>query len=162
MAHRLHAGASEKCATPHGHNEYVRVRLAGETERLDGHANMVVEFGALKRTWHRFIDDHIDHALQLDRADPLLPMIREQFSGWRLVITPGDPTTELLAALLASKCQAFMNAASHPVRVIEVHLEETPTNSVIFRGDPAQALPPGNGWWTRADMSTRDDEGESA
>jgi 6-pyruvoyltetrahydropterin/6-carboxytetrahydropterin synthase len=179
MAHRLIAGQSEKCATPHGHNELVTVDLVAKplgrpgqrptellgrpgqrpTEHptpLDGGANMVAEFARAKGRWHRFVDDHLDHALQLSEHDPLLAIADAQFDGWRLVITPGDPTTELLAALLAAKCQCFLDADTTHLRVARVTIEETPTNSVVFEGDPRDVLPArDDAWWWRADDSTR-------
>ena len=190
MAHRLIAGQSDKCATPHGHNELVTVDLVAKllgrpgqrptellgqpgqrptellgqpgqrpTEHptpLDGHANMVAEFARAKGRWHRFVDDHLDHALQLSEHDPLAAIADTQFAGWRLVITPGDPTTELLAALLAAKCQCFLDADTTGLRVARVTIEETPTNSVVFEGDPRDVLPArDDAWWWRADDSTR-------
>ena len=168
MAHRLIAGQSDKCATPHGHNELVTVDLVANllgrpgqrpTKRptpLDGHANMVAEFARAKGRWHRFVDEHLDHALQLSEHDPLVAIADAQFTGWRLVITPGDPTTELLAALLAAKCQCFLDADTTSLRVARVTIEETPTNSVVFEGDPRDVLPArDDAWWWRADDSTR-------
>ena len=103
MAHRLLAGSSERCALPHGHNEYVRVHLRATTPApLDGGTNMVVPFERAKGVWHGFIDNHVDHALQLGEGDPLLDWFRVHEPGRaaRIMITPGDPTTELLACLL--------------------------------------------------------------
>lgn len=157
MAHRLIAGQSDKCATPHGHNELVTVDLAArDSKPLDGHANMVAEFARAKGNWHRFVDEQLDHALQLSEHDPLLAIADERFVGWRLVVTPGDPTTELLAALLAAKCQSFLDADTTDLRVVRVTIEETPTNSVVFAGDPRDVLPKRDEpWWWRADESTR-------
>lgn len=155
MAHRLHQGTSVRCATPHGHNELVRVDIVGPTRPLDGAANVVAEFGALKARWHRFVDEHLDHALQLSATDPLLALAAEHFPDWRIVVTPGDPTTELLAALLMSKCQALLGVDHPGLRCVRVELRETPTNSVIFEGNPGEFLPRTGGWWTRPDVSTR-------
>ncbi|MEO0326878.1 MAG: 6-carboxytetrahydropterin synthase, partial [Myxococcota bacterium] len=71
------------------------------------------------------------------------------------VVTPGDPTTELLAALLMAKCQAILDDEGLPLRCGRVDLEETPTNTVRFAGRPEEVLPQREGWWTRADGSTR-------
>jgi 6-pyruvoyltetrahydropterin/6-carboxytetrahydropterin synthase len=156
MAHRLTSGAASKCATPHGHDEYVTVELvAAEPRALDGQANMVAEFGKAKGRWHRFVDERLDHGLQLAASDPLLAIARERFPEWRLIVTPGDPTTELLAALLAAKCQAILDdELDGALRVRRVILDETPTNAVVFEGDPREVLPAGDGWWWRADERT--------
>lgn len=156
MAHRLISGRSQLCATPHGHNEFVTVELAPLTvQKLDGSANMVEEFASAKARWHRFVDEVLDHALQLSEADPLVAIAGAQFPDWRLVLTPGDPTTELLAALLASKCQAILDDEGLQLRVERLLLEETPTNTVVVDGDGRALLPAQAGWWMRADSSAR-------
>lgn len=157
MAHRLTSGQSAKCATPHGHNEHVVVDLvAAEPGPLDGKVNMVAEFARAKGRWHAFVDDQLDHSLQLAEDDPLLALAASHFPSWRLVVTPGDPTTELLAALLAAKCQSFLDADGAGLLVRRVTLEETPTNSVVFEGSPQDVLPVrAAAWWWRADDSTR-------
>ena len=160
MAHRLLADASAKCAMPHGHNEVVTVRLvARQPLPLDGHANMVESFERAKSAWHGWVDGSLDHALQLAEADPLLGWFRihEPQRLGRILLTPGDPTTEALACCLMSKCNAFLAADGARLRCTEISLEETPTNTVRFDGDPDEWLPvPGNRWWRRADASVND------
>lgn len=156
MAHRLISGRSDLCATPHGHNEFVTVVLEPTHKApLDGEANMVVEFSRAKTRWHAFVDGSLDHALQLAAADPLLAFANEHYPSWRIVVTPGDPTTELMAALLSSKCQAILEDEGLGLKVQRVLLEETPTNTVSVEGDARSWLPEGGGWWTRPDASTR-------
>lgn len=155
MAHRLTGGDSPKCETPHGHNQTVTVDLAPRTPfALDGRRNMAAEFGAVKERWHAFVDERLDHALQLSDSDPLLALAETHFPSWKLVVTPGDPTTELMAVLLKAKCQAFLDAAGHELVCVRVTLVETPTNTVVFEGDHREVMPRGDGWWLRADDST--------
>ena len=161
MAHRLTSGLAARCATPHGHDEYVTVELESRSpSRLDGAANMIEEFGRAKGRWHRFVDESLDHALQLAAGDPLVMVAKERFPEWRLVVTPGDPTTELMATLLAAKCQTLLDADDVPLRVRQLVLEETPTNAVVVDGRFRDILPqpPTDGapWWLRADLTTRD------
>lgn len=164
MAHRLLSG-SDKCAVPHGHNEIVTVRLqATAPARLDGIANMVEPFERAKGMWHRWIDDAVDHALQLSQTDPLIGWFeaREPHRLGRLLLTPGDPTTEILACCFMSKLNAFLAADGGRLTCVEIALEETPTNTVRFDGDPQDWLPaaaPGGAWWLRADMSINDHPG---
>lgn len=165
MAHRLAVGESLKCATPHGHNERVIVDLVAkdDTPRLDGGENVLVEFSKAKGRWHRFVDEALDHGLQLSSDDPFLAIVDQHFPTWRVVVTPGDPATELLCALLAHKCQTFLDADETGLRVARLTIEETPTNTVVFEGDPREAIPEralaatrdGSAWWARADQSTR-------
>jgi 6-pyruvoyltetrahydropterin/6-carboxytetrahydropterin synthase len=162
MAHRLISGRSAKCAVPHGHNEIVVVTLVADAEgHLDGASNMVESFERAKSTWHRWIDEHVDHAFQVSRLDPIIGFFRraEPEKLARLLVTPGDPTTEALAACFMGKVNAILGAAGGRLRCLEVAIEETPTNVVVFGGDPAAHLAdagPRAPWWLRADMSIND------
>lgn len=163
MGHRLIHGASESCALPHGHNEFVTVRLAPvNVAPLDGVANMPVSFQRAKSTWHRFVDERLDHALQLAEDDPLLAWFRahEPERAKRIIVTPGDPTTEMMICLMKAKLDALLQADGALLRCTTITLEETPTNTVEFSGDPLPMLPsprpPEQCWWRRADMSISD------
>ena len=162
MAHRLIAGSSVKCATPHGHNEFVTVRIqAVDPQPLDGRVNMVESFERAKSNWHRWIDEHVDHAFQLSDSDPLLDWFRahEPVMLGRIMITPGDPTTEMLAACMMAKLNALLAADGGKLRCVHIQIEETPTNTVMFEGDPLLVLPtatPAGAWWLRADMTIND------
>ncbi|MBS0995302.1 MAG: 6-carboxytetrahydropterin synthase [Gluconobacter cerinus] len=164
MGHRLITGTSEKCAVPHGHNEYVKVTLRPvEEKRLDGHQNMILPFAEAKTRWHDFVDNSLDHALQLSEQDPLLAWFRdhEPERARRIVVTPGDPTTEVMTALLLAKLTAILADQGGKLRVHEIELEETPTNTVKLSGDPSFYLPQVKRaaqacWWNRADMSISD------
>jgi 6-pyruvoyltetrahydropterin/6-carboxytetrahydropterin synthase len=162
MAHRLIAGLSEKCAIPHGHNEIVTVTLQAESSGpLDGAANMVEPFERAKATWHRWIDNQVDHALQLSATDPLLIWFaqHEPHRLGRILITPGDPTTEALACCMMAKLNAFLALDGGRLICTEVRIDETPTNTVTFSGDPRAFLPPvqeASSWWSRGDMSIND------
>lgn len=165
MAHRLIADTDSKCAVPHGHNELVMVRLqATRLRRLDGGANMVAPFESAKARWHRWIDERVDHAFQLSDRDPLIGYFRDHEPARvkRLLVTPGDPTSEMLAACFMAKLNAFLEGDGSLLRCVEVVIEETPTNTVTFSGDPSDALPerPAVGnrapWWRRSDASIND------
>ena len=160
MGHRLVAGGSEQCALPHGHNEFVCVRLrATRPLPLDGVHNMLVPFERAKARWHRFVDERLDHALQLSEADPLLGWFQahEPARAARIVVTPGDPTTELMACLLLAKLDAILLDDGDALRTTAIELQETPTNTVRFAGDPLALLPAPRAaadcWWRRPDMS---------
>lgn len=161
MAHRLLKVGSPKCATPHGHNEIVTVRLAPLGAFELGGANALAPFEAVKGRWHAWIDHQVDHAMQLAADDPLVGYFREHEPERlaRLMIFPGDPTTEALAALLFLKLSAFLKAEETPYRVAHVRVEETPTNAVeadasLIAGLDLARL--GVGWPRRADDSIND------
>ena len=165
MAHRLTSGLSPKCETPHGHNEYIEVFLKGKEDvALDLNANMVMLFEKSKGKWHRFIDDFVDHALQLNVNDPLIGYFEknEKEKLARILTTLGDPTTEMLSACLMSKLQAFLDGENLPLDCTKILLEETPTNMVCLEGVRAfsKYLPPTNQeklyWWERDDFTIND------
>ena len=165
MSHRLFNLKNSKCFVPHGHNEYVKVYLASEGEdRLDGSWNMSNGFKALKSTWHNWIDEAVDHSMQLSNLDPLLDYFKENEPEnlKHTLITPGDPTTEILAACFYAKINAFLERDDIDMRCNRVETEETPTNTVISHGDPEKAISvdhydgPEIPWWKRADMSIND------
>ena len=168
MAHRLLADGSEKCATPHGHNETVTVTLQATRQvTLDQRRNMVESFDNAKSSWHRWIDQQVDHAFQLSGDDPLLGFFRahEPERLARLLITPGDPTTEALACCFMSKINALLAAEGGRLVCVRVEIEETPTNTVVFEGDPHAALglaADPRHWWCRADDSINDLERSAA
>jgi len=159
MAHRLIEGTSEKCAVPHGHNERVTVELEPLAPFRLGGANAIAPFETLKATWHGWIDGAVDHALQLNAADPLIAWFaaHEPKRLARIMVFPGDPTTEALAILMFAKLSAFLAAEAAPFRLARLSVEETPTNRVSVDGAFMAGLDlPVDGWFRRADRSIND------
>ena len=161
MAHRLLATKSPRCAIPHGHNEFVTVRLEPFAPFRFGDANSVAPFEDVKRRWHQWIDEHVDHTLHLDESDPLIAYFREHEPQrlTQIMTFQGDPTTEALAACFWLKLQAFITADGLPFDPREVRIEETPTNTVVI--SPHSFNPTDSGlrigaWPYRADMSIND------
>lgn len=159
MGHRLIADPASKCAVPHGHNEFVTVTLATDARPDWGGANMAASFERLKTRWHGWIDGAVDHALQLNRLDPLVGFFQEHEPERvaRLMLFDGDPTTEAAAVGLRRKLEAFLREEAPGWRCVRLRLEETPTNAVVLEGeaDPAGGWAPG-AWCDRADMSIND------
>lgn len=102
------------------------------------------------------------------RPSPLVGYFRahEPDRMKRLLITPGDPATEIVAACFMAKLNAFLEDDESGLRCVEVVVEETSTNTVAFSGDPFEVLPGrpmvGNrpSWWRRADSSANDFDDE--
>ena len=165
MSHRLFSLKDSKCFVPHGHNEFVKVYLVScGSDDLDGISNMSNKFETLKKTWHNWIDNAVDHSMQMTAIDPLLDYFKENEPEnlAHLLITPGDPTTEVLAACFYAKINAFLKHDNLDMKCVKVEIEETPTNTVIFHGDPNKAISkthydgPETPWWCRPDMSIND------
>jgi 6-pyruvoyltetrahydropterin/6-carboxytetrahydropterin synthase len=161
MAHRLLHDGDGKCATPHGHNEFVTVEMAPKSPVSFGGENRAAPFADLKRRWHGWIDDAVDHAFQVNAADPLIDFFRahEPARLGRLMVFPGDPTTEALAACFWLKLEAFLAADGLGFEVARVAVEETPTNTVILTRavfDPGACGLPAAFWARRPDSSIND------
>src|SRR5262249_9067850 len=110
MAHRLLSDPDSKCLTPHGHDEVVTVGLRPLKAMDFGHANAAASFERAKGRWHAWIDQSVDHAFQLNAADPLINYFRraEPERLPRLMVFDGDPTTEALAIAFWRKLSAFL------------------------------------------------------
>ena len=158
MAHRLLAAKSPKCAIPHGHNEFVTVRLEPANPFRFGGVNSVAPFETVKRRWHHWIDEHVDHTLHLGEDDPLIGYFRDHEPARlaQIMSFHGDPTTEALAACFWLKLTAFLEVEALPFTVREVRIEETPTNGVVLTRknfDPGECGLARGAWPLRADMS---------
>ena len=125
MAHRLLADPSSKCAVPHGHNEFVTVTLATDARPDWGGANMAAPFERLKTRWPGWIDGAVDHALQLDRDDPLVGFFRahEPERLPRLMLFEGDPTTEAAAVGLRREAETRRAGLDLTIRPVGPLLE---------------------------------------
>lgn len=162
-AHRLMSDKSLKCNGPHGHSFVVKVTIESTSlQSLDGDINMIEEFGAAKKKWHVWIDECVDHSMMFNSKDPMWQYVRELIPHARILLTSGDPTTEMVCAAFMAKCNAFL-IAEHGDRLKCTYIEvvETATNTVTFEGDPYFHIPQGIAyWWNRADMTTHDIEVE--
>ncbi|MBW4551947.1 MAG: 6-carboxytetrahydropterin synthase [Aphanocapsa sp. GSE-SYN-MK-11-07L] len=125
------ANCGSKCRNIHGHSWTIVLTL--KAEKLDSQG-MVIEFGELKAVWRGWLDQHIDHALILNQADPLVQTLRSADPTLRLFLTPEDPTTENLARLLAGQAQAVLDSLGYSpiVQIERLRLEETRVNSAEF------------------------------
>jgi 6-pyruvoyltetrahydropterin/6-carboxytetrahydropterin synthase len=159
MAHRLWSDPASKCATPHGHNEFVRLVLGTPAAADWGRSNMSHSFDALKSLWHGFIDKSLDHAFQLNAADPLLGYFQahEPERLRHIVVVDGDPTTEALVIALTAKARALLATCAPEVKVLSLSIEETPTNTVSLSAETFDAIRWSAGAWChRADYSLND------
>jgi len=160
MAHRLLSDPASRCAVPHGHNEFVHVTLATGAAMDFGGSNYVASFETLKGRWHGFIDRAVDHAFQLNAADPMLDWFaqHEPDRMGRLMVFDGDPTTEAFAIALRRKLDAILVDEGSAFRCVELVLEETPTNAVIVGAtlSAAERAWGAGSWMDRPDLSIND------
>ena len=157
MGHRLISGAAPNCRVPHGHDEIVTVDVVHVSNLgLDADTNMLAEFDRVKRRWFQWIDKFVDHSFHIGDQDPLLGYFRENEADLlpRLLVTPGDPTTEIRAACFKAKLAAFLEADEPNFRCDRLIIQETTANAVEIRTQHLdRILPAGDHWWLRADNS---------
>lgn len=103
-----------KCRFLHGHNGRAVITIEGADLDRRG---MLTDFGDIKRTLGRWIDEHLDHHMVLHQADPLVSVLREH--GQPLLLLEANPTAENLAKRL------FEVATDAGFHVVEVQFWET-------------------------------------
>lgn len=111
-----------KCRYLHGHNGKAVISIEAET--LD-HRGMVLDFSDIKQVVSRWIDDHLDHRMILNRADPVVPILQEMNEPLHLI--DSNPTAETIAQLI------YDYTASQGFPVVEVLLWETPKCFATYR-----------------------------
>jgi 6-pyruvoyl-tetrahydropterin synthase len=170
-AHRFTHSAAPSCMTPHGHTWFAEGIFTSDASGL-GAEDMVVEFSQLKKSWKRFITETVDHSFLHHHADPILGALQEHIPGLRGLAFPGDPTTELVAALFFEKLRqmhaalknaggAVLAAGGHWPTLSEVVIQETPTNQIRYRAgaEPSAVVENLNrrfsGWWQTAEPADR-------
>ena len=137
-AHRF-TDASSKCSTPHGHTWWTTLTLEHSSSDINLDKNFATDFKDLKSGWKKFIDNELDHHFFLNADDTLANYLFETEPNLNIKLTPGDPTTEVLAALFFRKAEGLLKNFNH-VTVSSLLLEETPTNSICINKKDADQL----------------------
>ena len=116
--HRLvnHEG---KCAHPHGHRYVAEVTCEAQLDKI----GRVIDFSVIKRHVGTWIDDHLDHAMIINRADANLLQLHVD-EGWRHFVMDVNPTAENLAELIYQKAAELLR--DYPIKVTHVRIYETP------------------------------------
>ena len=119
--HRI-LGHPGKCRHLHGHNGRAAVTL--EAERLDA-LGMVADFGTIKQTIGKWIDENLDHRMLLKHGDPALEALAAL--GEPVVAMDANPTAEAIARLI---CEA---AVALGLPVSQVTLWESDSSQATYR-----------------------------
>lgn len=156
--HRLIEGvnANGLCSQPHGHTWEVELTLrASPNASLSSHENILSPFETLKKKWHQWIDNHVDHGFMFNSRDPMLNFVREVNPNGRHMVFQGDPTTEVVALAFLAKANSIIETLDVPLKPYDLTIRETQTNSVrVTQEDLAQLRGAPDSWWTRGDMTT--------
>lgn len=158
-AHRFTQSSSPSCMTPHGHTWYATLHLKSQAP-LNAN-DMSVEFHQLKSSWKDLITNVFDHSFMCNVQDPLIEPLLHVHGGARLILFPGDPTTELISLLMFSKAEQFIAKTpwKEQVAVSGITIDETPTNSIhcnrSFYKENMGRYAKYSGWWTSPDSTAR-------
>lgn len=120
-AHRV-LGHEGKCKHLHGHR--YAVEAAFEAAGLDA-LGRVIDFGVVKETLGRWLDEHWDHTAILYAKDGALTAAIAAVTGQRIYVLPENPTAENMARYLyETVCPLLF--AEHGIRCVRLRLYETP------------------------------------
>jgi 6-pyruvoyltetrahydropterin/6-carboxytetrahydropterin synthase len=106
-----------KCANLHGHRWKVEVWMQGEP---DPGTQILIDYSLIKQ-----VIDKYDHQIILNRDDPMVPRI-EEFH--QVISTPGDPTSELIAAIIRDDLHAICQKLGIKATVSKIRVWESPTS----------------------------------
>lgn len=158
-AHRFTQSTSPACMTPHGHTWYATLHL--QTSATLNKNDMSVEFHQVKSEWKSLITNTFDHSFMVNMTDPLIESVSQIHPTARLILFPGDPTTELIALLLFNKCEMFMTQSqwNQQIVVSGITIDETPTNSIhcdrAFFLKNVTKYSKYKGWWNTSNPDDR-------
>jgi 6-pyruvoyltetrahydropterin/6-carboxytetrahydropterin synthase len=158
-AHRFTQSSSPSCMTPHGHTWYATLHLQSSSP-LNAN-DMAVEFFQLKSSWKALISDVFDHSYMCNSTDPLIEPLLKIHGAARLILFPGDPTTELISLLMFNKCEKFISESQwkNQVSVSGITIDETPTNSIhcdrAFYLENISRYATHTGWWSTSEIAAR-------
>jgi len=106
-----------KCANLHGHRWKVEVWMEGEPDQK---TQILIDYSLIKQVVNKY-----DHQIILNREDPMVPRIREFHP---VITTPGDPTSELIAALIRDDLYTICKDHGIKATVPKIRVWESPTS----------------------------------
>jgi 6-pyruvoyltetrahydropterin/6-carboxytetrahydropterin synthase len=105
-----------KCANLHGHRWKVEVWIEGEP---DPATQILIDYSLIKQ-----VIDKYDHQIILNCDDPMVPRIQEFHP---VITTPGDPTSELMAAIIRDDLYKVCRDLGISVTIPKIRVWESPT-----------------------------------
>jgi 6-pyruvoyltetrahydropterin/6-carboxytetrahydropterin synthase len=105
-----------KCANLHGHRWKVEVWIEGEP---DPATQILIDYSLIKQ-----VIDKYDHQIILNCDDPMVPRIQEFH---QVITTPGDPTSELMAAIIREDLYKVCRDLGITVTIPKIRVWESPT-----------------------------------
>jgi 6-pyruvoyltetrahydropterin/6-carboxytetrahydropterin synthase len=105
-----------KCANLHGHRWKIEVWIEGEP---DPATQILIDYSLIKQVIEKY-----DHQIILNCDDPMVPRIQEFHA---VITTPGDPTSELMAAIIRDDLYKVCHDLGITVTIPKIRVWESPT-----------------------------------
>jgi 6-pyruvoyltetrahydropterin/6-carboxytetrahydropterin synthase len=105
-----------KCANLHGHRWKIEVWIEGEP---DPATQILIDYSLIKQVIEKY-----DHQIILNCDDPMVPRIQEFHA---VITTPGDPTSELMAAIIRDDLYKACRDLGITVAIPKIRVWESPT-----------------------------------
>jgi len=105
-----------KCANLHGHRWKVEVWIEGEPDPV---TQILVDYNLIKK-----VIDKFDHQIILNKDDPMVPCIQKYQP---VITTHGDPTSELMAAIIRDDLYVLCREMGIKATVSKIRVWESPT-----------------------------------
>jgi 6-pyruvoyltetrahydropterin/6-carboxytetrahydropterin synthase len=105
-----------KCANLHGHRWKIEVWIEGEP---DPATQILIDYSLIKQVIEKY-----DHQIILNCDDPMVPRIQEFHA---VITTPGDPTSELMAAIIRDDLYKVCRDLGITVTIPKIRVWESPT-----------------------------------
>ena len=110
-----------KCANLHGHRWKVEVWMEGEP---DPATQILIDYSMIKK-----VIDKYDHQIILNQDDPMVARIREFH---HVITTAGDPTSELMVALIRDDLTSYCREHAIRATILKIRVWESPTSFAEF------------------------------
>jgi len=105
-----------KCANLHGHRWKVEVWVEGEP---DNTTSILLDYNKIKEIIGKF-----DHQIILNIDDPMATCIKK---FQHIIVTPGDPTSELLAVVIRDDLEKYCRSQRISAKIIRIRVWESPS-----------------------------------
>ena len=105
-----------KCANLHGHRWRIEVWIEGEPDPV---TQILVDYNLIKK-----VIDKFDHQIILNKDDPMVPCIQKYQP---VITTHGDPTSELMAAIIRDDLYVLCREMGIKATVSKIRVWESPT-----------------------------------
>lgn len=136
--HRVYRHES-KCAHLHGHRYRFDLVMRRADDGLD-QLGRVIDFGVVKQVVGTWLDNYWDHAMLLNREDPIADLYRSDpmFRAQRHYVLPFNPTAENLGAYLLVLANEMLEEAGVVLDAVTVH--ETPNCQAVVTKESAERI----------------------